>query len=297
MASTRAALLIALAASARAQVTFDFQGKVCYISGGTSGIGKAAVLASAKAGCNVLFTGRDEERGAAVAKEAGATFFKADATDEAQVKASVDAAMALGGLDFAFNNAGGGHEGDLAPPHALSVADFRALTELNLIGVFAATKYQVEAMLAHGKGGSIVNCGSIAGIRAFPGMAAAYTVTKHAVAGLTKAFALAYATAGIRVNTIAPGFTPSGLTAGFVAAEAMGVKTVSNWHPAGRFLENSEVVDGLHWLWSDASSFYNGQELVLDSGLTQAMVTPTLYQQDVGAMMAALAPADAATEL
>ena len=77
----------------------------------------------------------------------------------------------------------------------------------------------------------------------------------------------------------------------------MGVKTVSNWHPAGRFLENSEVVDGLHWLWSDASSFYNGQELVLDSGLTQAMVTPTLYQQDVGAMMAALAPADAAKEL
>ena len=77
----------------------------------------------------------------------------------------------------------------------------------------------------------------------------------------------------------------------------MGVKTVSNWHPAGRFLENVEVVAGLHWLWSDASSFYNGQELVLDSGLTQAMVTPTLYQQDVGAMMAALAPADPAGEL
>ena len=57
------------------------------------------------------------------------------------------------------------------------------------------------------------------------------------------------------------------------------------------------MVDGLHWLWSDASSFYNGQELVLDSGLTQAMVTPTLYQQDVGAMMAALAPADPAGEL
>ena len=59
MASPRAALLVALLASAQAQVTFDFQGKVCYISGGTSGIGKAAVLASAKAGCNVLFTGRD----------------------------------------------------------------------------------------------------------------------------------------------------------------------------------------------------------------------------------------------
>ena len=82
-----------------------------------------------------------------------------------------------------------------------------------------------------------------------------------------------------------------------MAAEAMGVKTVSNWHPAGRFLENAEVVDGLHWLWSDASSFYNGQELVLDSGLTQAMITPTLYHQDVGAMMAALAPADPAKEL
>ena len=57
------------------------------------------------------------------------------------------------------------------------------------------------------------------------------------------------------------------------------------------------MVDGLHWLWSDASSFYNGQALVLDSGLTEAMVTPTLYQQDVGAMMAALAPADPAGEL
>ena len=57
------------------------------------------------------------------------------------------------------------------------------------------------------------------------------------------------------------------------------------------------MVDGLHWLWSDASSFYNGQELVLDSGLTQAMITPTLYHQDVGAMMAALAPADPAKEL
>merc|ERR1719330_274216 len=92
--------------------------------------------------------------------------------------------------------------------------------------------------------------------------------------GLTKTFALAYVADGIRVNTICPGYSPTEMTAGFGAMEELGVKTVSKWHPAGRWLKNEELVDGLFWLWSDKSSFYNGQNLVLDSGLSAGFAPP-----------------------
>ena len=130
------------------------------------------------------------------------------------------------------------------------------------------------------KGCSIVNCASIYSFRATP-LATAYATTKHALVGLTKTFALAYAKEGIRTNNINPAFSPSELTAFYKTAEENGVETISNWHPAGRWLENKEVVDGLIWLWSGKSAFYNGQNLILDSGLTAQWVPTATYNQQI----------------
>ena len=140
------------------------------------------------------------------------------------------------------------------------------------------------------KGCSIVNCASIYGVRSTP-IGTGYSATKHALNGLTKSFALAYMSEGIRSNNLNPAFSPSEMTAPFDLAEKMGAPTVTDWHPAGRWLKNSEVIDGLHFLWSDKSSFYNGQNLILDSGMTGSWVPPQTYNGQMQAMFGKLGEA------
>eukprot|EP00746_Dinoflagellata_sp_MGD_P037562 gnl/MRDRNA2_/MRDRNA2_19027_c0_seq1.p1 gnl/MRDRNA2_/MRDRNA2_19027_c0~~gnl/MRDRNA2_/MRDRNA2_19027_c0_seq1.p1 ORF type:complete len:308 (+),score=53.89 gnl/MRDRNA2_/MRDRNA2_19027_c0_seq1:65-988(+) len=258
-----------------------FDGKVCYITGGTSGLGLAAVEAAAAEGCKTVFTGRRVEKGEAVAakiKSAGgeATFIQCDVKDAKQVKASIDQTVKLyGSLNYAFNNAGGVIKSDSSGlPHEVLDEDFDSLLQTNLNSVFYSVKYEVQAMLKAGiSAGSIVNCASILGSRVeLGGLAPAYTTSKHGMHGLTKTFAAAYAAKGIRINDLSPAYSISELTQGLEDAEKLGVKSVSSWHPAGRWLKNSEVVDGLFWLWSEQSSFYNGQDMILDSGLVNQFV-------------------------
>ena len=287
-------LLLALLPVARAGDRFA--GKTCFITGGTSGLGRAAVLSSAAEGCRVAFTGRRGDRGAAVQAEveAGggvALFLQSDVSDSDEVATAAQRALdAFGSLDFAFNNAGVSLD-KAHRLHEVPLADWRASFDVNVHGVFHAMRAELAAMLngTSSSGGSIVNVGSVFSEACLAG-STGYCATKHAVVGLTKAAALQYASDGIRVNTLSPGFSPTEMTSGLVDAEQRGAPVIPHVHPAGRWLQNSEVVNALHWLWSDQSSFYSGQNLILDSGLTSALVPPALWAQKMADVKKANAP-------
>lgn len=123
-----------------------FDGKVCYITGATSGLGKASAIASAAEGCKTVLTGRRAEKGEAIVAEIKAAggeahYIKCDVTDHEQVKASIDETVEkYGSLDYAFNNAGGAAADDWGPPHKLSPEGFAFTTSLNMNGVFSSIK-------------------------------------------------------------------------------------------------------------------------------------------------------------
>jgi NAD(P)-dependent dehydrogenase (short-subunit alcohol dehydrogenase family) len=246
----------------------SLQNKVVLITGATSGIGKATALAFGKAGAKVVLSGRREAEGHAVAKainDAGGngTFIQADVTDEAQVKALVDATVAKHGrLDIAFNNAGVEVMGPIADA---TEADYRRTFDTNVWSVIASMKHDIPAMLKSG-GGSIINTSSVAG---HVGMAGAgiYIATKHAVEGLTKTAALELATSGIRVNAVAPGAIATDMVTRFTGGgsdEAMSY--MASMHPMNRVGQSDEIAHPVLFLASDAASFITGTSLPIDGG-------------------------------
>jgi NAD(P)-dependent dehydrogenase (short-subunit alcohol dehydrogenase family) len=192
------------------------EGKVGLVTGSGSGIGRATALAMVREGAKVIVSDVDDKGGAETVKmisDAGGDgfFVHADVSDPKQVEALVKAAVdKYGALHLGVNNAGIG--GESATVGDYSVEGWRKVMSINLDGVFYSMKYEIQAMLAAG-GGAIVNISSILGLVAFP-QASAYTSAKHGVVGLTKAAAIEYGQAGIRVNAINPGFIATPLLTG-----------------------------------------------------------------------------------
>ena len=248
--------------------TDEFEGRVTFITGTASGIGRAASRLFAARGSRLVLADIDCEAGEAVAEEirgtgAEAIFVETDVADDAAVgRAVATATERFGRLDYAYNNAGLS-----GPPNF--VADmpedqWRRTIDVMLTGVFLCMRHQIPALLASG-GGAIVNCASGAGLIGFPGQSA-YVASKHGVIGLTRAAALEYGSQGIRVNSICPGTARTAMVEDVVRETPALQQELEALHPIGRIAEPEEIAEAALWLCSERSSFVLGTALSVDGG-------------------------------
>jgi NAD(P)-dependent dehydrogenase (short-subunit alcohol dehydrogenase family) len=243
-------------------------GRVTLITGGGSGIGRAAALACAEEGTTVIIGDRDVEGGEETRRQiedkgGQALFIKTDVSQPAEVQALFSQAVKqYGRLDCAFNNAG--IEGESAALAESREEVWDRVLGVNLKGVWLCMKYELRQMLKQGSG-AIVNNASVMGLVATPSNPA-YTASKHGVVGLTKSAALAYAQSGIRVNAVCPGFVQSPLTDRKFARFPGRKDAVIARHPIGRMGTTKEIAAAVVWLFSDAASFVTGHTLTVDGG-------------------------------
>ena len=245
-----------------------FAGKVVLVTGGATGIGRAACVAFAREGAKVMIGDIDAraEETVAIIRQAGgeADFTPTDVSDPAAVEALVAACVTrFGRMDAAFNNAG------VLPPqrplHEVLPEEMALAVDVDFKGVFFALQSEIRHFLKVG-GGVIVNTASVGGLIADPNMSA-YVAMKHAVVGLTKAAAIEYAQQNIRVNAIAPGFVVTPMTQHWAdSAEFRAAFFAGNI--SGRAAQPEEIAGTVLHLCSDAASFVNGATFVIDGGQT-----------------------------
>lgn len=247
-----------------------FSGKSVLVTGGASGIGRAAALAFAREGARVTVSDVDADGGnqtVTLIEQAGgeAIFVKADISQSAQVEALIDKVVAtFGRLDCAFNNAG--IEIEHLPLADADEATFDRIMNVNVKGVWLCMKHEINQMLKQG-GGAIVNTASVAGLVGAP-LQPIYAASKHAVVGLTKTAAAEYGRAGIRVNAVCPGIIRTPMMDRAIEREPRREKAIQKAHPIGRLGEADEIANAALWLCSDSASFVTGHQLAVDGGLT-----------------------------
>lgn len=245
----------------------DFAGRVALVTGGASGIGAAVVERLAAAGATVIAADIDLPGATALCESLAAaggrcSACEVDVTQPASMDAVVaDAVRRHGALHLAVNNAG--VSGSRAPLAEQTLESWHRVIDHNLHGVFHAMKSQIPAMLSAG-GGAIVNLASVLSQVGSP-LAPAYTAAKHAVVGLTRSAALAYATQGLRINAIAPGYVDTPLL-GHLGPQALA--EVAALHPMQRLGTAAEVADAILFLLSPRAAFMTGTVLMADGGYT-----------------------------
>jgi len=243
------------------------QRKVAFVTGASSGIGKATAAAFVAKGYATVLVDRDQAAGRAVEAElreiGECRFIACDVTDDAAVERAVAEALATyGRLDAAFNAAG--IDGEMGKFTAdCSPENWHRVLAIDLTGVWHCMRHQIPRMLENG-GGSIVNCSSTAGISGAPTYAA-YCAAKHGVIGLTRAAALEYARQGIRVNAVCPGMIDTPMTQGLDKDMLAPMLAAA---PAGRMGKPEEIASAVLWLCDDGASFVAGQAIGVDGGWT-----------------------------
>jgi NAD(P)-dependent dehydrogenase (short-subunit alcohol dehydrogenase family) len=244
-------------------------GWVVLITGGLTGIGRAAAVAFAKEGARVVVAGRHEDVGAELVKElcafgSEAAFLKGDVRKEDDVHAIIDGTVArFGRLDIAVNNAG--TEGVPGPLTEQTPEGYAATFDTNVLGVLLCMKHELRVMQSQGFG-NIVNVSSTMGSRGAAN-ASLYVASKHAVEGLTKSGALEAAAFGVRVNAIAPGPVETAMLDRFTGSADRKAALLAGV-PLRRAGKPEELADAILFLASDKASFITGQIVNVNGGKT-----------------------------
>ena len=245
-----------------------FQNKTVLVLGATSGIGRTAALQFAREGANVVIGGRNADNGNEVvrsieAMDGNGLYLQTDVTSLDALQHAVDRTVGtFGGLNVAFNNAGLAGTGNKAADE--SEADWLDMINTKLNGVWRGMKCQIPAILESG-GGSIVNMAGNWGLIGFPTYAA-YCAAAHGVMGLTKAAAMEYVSAGIRINAVCPGAVDAPILDRMTGGNAEIKNSFAEQLPVGRLCSQEDIAEAVLWLASDAASYVNGVGLVLDGG-------------------------------
>jgi gluconate 5-dehydrogenase len=255
-----------------AESLFSLQGKTALVTGASYGLGATFAATLAGAGANVVLAARSLDRLTELAAKLTAAGHKAlalqcDVGNPEEVAATVAAGWKhFGRIDVLVNNAGVAADSPMTPerlPHEL----FEQTMRVNLQGTWHCCQQVGARQLADGKGGSIVNIASIAGLLGVADFPSAYQASKAAVINLTRNLAASWADRGIRVNAIAPGWFPSELTGALFRIPAFH-RWVSEAAPLGRVGDPGELAGPLLLLASNAGSFMTGHVLVVDGGIS-----------------------------
>jgi NAD(P)-dependent dehydrogenase (short-subunit alcohol dehydrogenase family) len=246
-----------------------FEGKVVLVTGGGTGIGRAAAEAFGREGAKVVVAGRREEQGVAVVKAiqafgGTASFVRADVAQEKDAVAALAFAVkAYGQLDVLFNNAG--IEGKNGPIAELTAEDFDNTFATNVKAVWFLMKHALPHLTK--TKGAIVNNGSIVADVGIAGLTL-YATTKGAVHTLTRTAAIEFIPFGVRVNAVAPGPVATEAALRMFGSEAKFEEFFKGKVPAGRTGKPEDIAEAVLYLASPQASFVVGQMLTVDGGLT-----------------------------
>jgi NAD(P)-dependent dehydrogenase (short-subunit alcohol dehydrogenase family) len=249
------------------------EGRVAVITGAASGIGLATAQRFAQEGAKVVIIDLNEVAGAAVAKELGGLFIKADVTSEEEVANMYKVAFdEYGRIDIAFNNAG------ISPPDDDSILTtgidaWRRVQEVNLTSVYLCCKYVLPYMQKAGKG-SIINTASFVATMGAATSQISYTASKGGVLAMSRELGVQFAREGIRVNALSPGPVNTPLLQELFAKDPARAARRLVHIPFGRFAEPSEIAAAVAFLASDDSSFITAANFLVDGGISGAYVTP-----------------------
>ncbi|MEM4271293.1 MAG: SDR family oxidoreductase [Candidatus Pacearchaeota archaeon] len=246
--------------------------QLALVTGGNSGIGKAVADLLTREGIDTIICARREEEGEkTVQKFSGRSgkifFYKCDLSSTEQILSLFEKIEKEHGLlDFAVNNAAVG--GLAAEFHEYPEKVFDKVFAVNVKGVWNSMKCEISQMLRNKKG-SIVNVSSIAGINGADWKVAPYSASKHAIIGLTKSAALEYATRGIRVNAVCPGFIHTEMLEGLFQSSpnpSLAEEQIRKKHPVERIATPEEVAKAIYFLLKEESSFITGTAIPVDGG-------------------------------
>lgn len=259
-----------MSVAAALEKRLSLKGRVAVVTGAASGIGRASAELLVALGATTIFTDRDTRGVAEVVRSAGdgARALPLDLSSGSAIEDAFETIVQQhGGVDILVNSAALNMPGE-SVDYDLDV--FRAVLDVNLTAVFTTARLAARSMIDRGVGGAIVNVASVGGLSAgITGRANAnpsYRASKGGVINLTRALAIEWAPAGIRVNAVAPGYVRTPMIAR-LTDDAERVKATEERVPLGRLAEPDEIGWVIAFLAGDGASMITGQTLVVDGGL------------------------------